>query len=233
MTDYTAAKDKLLLKVVQWIEAFETRAPRAQFYHDLGHLALKDAQSHAEPKPSVGVICELGALIAKPPTLGEVSGPCYFVSRRLLKETVAALLAKDADIATVIRDNDEKMEEIERLKALIKANNSFTAELDHRLRNPDIAAKDAEIERLKTELHSRYLVAQGAINARQEMEAEATRLMRENEALRNPDIKAACEKLDFDVWVRLPGASDLIYHGKLTPHSRGVIARAILTREPG
>lgn len=200
MTEYTAAKDKLLMKVVQWIAAFETCAPRAQFYHDLGHLALKDAQSHAEPKPSVGVIYELGALIAKPPTLGEVSESCYFVSRRLLKETVAALLAKDAEIATVIRDNDAKIEEIERLKA---------------------------------KLHSRYLIAQGAINARQEMEAEATRLMRENEALRNPDIKAACEKLDFDVWVRLPGASDLIYHGKLTPHSRGVIARAILMREPG
>lgn len=195
-------RDRLLLKVVQWVELFETCAPRGQTYHDLGHLAIKlrAAQPHTEPKPSVGVICELGALIAKPPTLGEVSGPCYFVSRRLLKETVAALLAKDAEIATVIRDNDAKIEEIERLKA---------------------------------KLHSRYLIAQGAINARQEMEAEATRLMRENEALRNPDIKAACEKLDFDVWVRLPSASDLIYHGKLTPHSRGVIARAILMREPG
>lgn len=200
MTDYTAAKDKLLLKVVQWIEAFETRAPRAQFYHDLGHLALKDAQSHAEPKPSVGVICELGALIAKPPTLGEVSGPCYFVSRRLLKETVAALLAKDAEIATVIRDNDAKIEEIERLKA---------------------------------KLHSRYLIAQGAINARQEMEAEATRLMRENEALRNPDIKAAAKRLNSLNVTVVNGHTDPSYVGEMIWKSKLAVTRAILTREPG
>lgn len=154
------------------IRDFERRAGRA--------VNAKEA----EPKPSASTLPQrLRANSYNAPTWNDCD---------VMREAAHALENKDAEIAAVIRDNDEKMVEIGRLKE-------------------------------QCSIYEKIGLARGR---------EIVRINEALDELRNPDIEAACEKLDFDVCVRLSGASDLIYHGKLTPHSRGVVARAILTREP-
>lgn len=135
-------------------------------YHEDTHHALcvmlkrvapiKSATPPAEPKPSASTLPQrLRANSYNAPTWTDCDA---------MREAAHALENKDAEIAAVIRDNDAKIDEIERLKTecadwkrraerQFDASQTLAGELG-KLRNPDIKAAAKRLENIAVPITS-------------------------------------------------------------------------------
>lgn len=209
MTEYTAAKDALLMALASAIIGGQVDSVAL---HGLKQVAQGAKPSPAEPKPSAGLEDEKTErnkrVLARWDELTCKGKHGYYellfhVVREEVERTAAA---KDSALAAVIADNDEKMAEIEGLKKALKHwETEFYEEIDKCGDAIEVLKKENG-DLLKNIEHWRHEV--GAKQSRidtlkheQAMQADlVSRLNDDIQALRHPDIKAAAKRA-YEAWL--------------------------------
>lgn len=132
----TESERALLLAVGYWaIGACDIGSGHLRRIND-AYIEANKAAKPAEPKPSARTLPQrLRSNSYNAPTWNDCD---------VMREAAHALENKDAEIAAVIRDNDAKMVEIERLKAERLALRAKLADP----RNPDIEAAAKRLEKI-------------------------------------------------------------------------------------